>query len=498
MDKFNLTYSLNTVYEIVFLMLFSTLGMKKMSILDVGRGVYVKLPPKIRLVFSHAIRFVPLKYRFGQTFQNYKKLVERADVDSDFVIKFQRDNLLKVATSALKTSHYKAIFREKFGAQFSPEEFTLKNLMKLPVLTKEILKQDPLSLLSVDISEVDEATTSGSSGTPLRFFLDKNRSVKQWAFQMYGWGKSGFTPNDLRAVIRGVYITSVDKKPYEYDPALNELRLSPFHLTPENMDLYLSLLTKYKIEYIQGYPSAMHILSHHILRRNWSGRHNIKGYFPISEKLLPQQRELILKALPDVIITGDYGMSERVAQAFEVIGKPDTYEFLAIYGITELLNKQNQPITMIGDRGRIIGTGFLSTSMPLIRYDTEDEAELVELPSKANRYKLTVKNISSRWAQEFLIGQNNEKISMTAVNIHSTVYSKIREFQLYQETPGFVTVKMIPIPNVTKDELQPFADELTKKIGKSLTINIQIVQDLAQNTRGKRKFIDQRLNLEDY
>ena len=56
-----------------------------------------------------------------------------------------------------------------------------------------------------------------------------------------------------------------------------------------------------------------------------------------------------------------------------------------------------------GRRGGLIGTGFISRSVPLIRYDTGDLATAVAFPSAANSWRLRVRDIGSRYSQDCLV-----------------------------------------------------------------------------------------------
>jgi phenylacetate-CoA ligase len=62
-----------------------------------------------------------------------------------------------------------------------------------------------------------------------------------------------------------------------------------------------------------------------------------------------------------------YGMSERVADATEC-EQHCGYHVSMEYGIFELLDQQNRPVTEPGKSGVVVGTGFHNNVMPLIRY----------------------------------------------------------------------------------------------------------------------------------
>ena len=462
-----------------------------MKFLDTLRGLYIKSPNWLRQGVSPALAILPINIKYGKTYTNLYKDIACSRNDAEFVREYQVANLRNIAKLAAKTPYYKKIFVEN---SINPDAFTLADLQKLPILDKNAIRQNSEAFLTKDISQCDVSSTSGTSGQPLKFYMDKDRGVKEWAFVNTLWATAGYTPNDLRAVLRGVKLANPDDKPYDYNPALRELRLSPFHLHPETMDKYLQLITQYKVKFIHGYPSAIDILARHAHKTNWQKSPYLQGVLAVSENLLQHQRCNIENAFGKVFPF--YGMSEKVAIAGEIA--KDIYEFEPLYGYTELVDEQNNPVTEVGQQGRIIGTGFISTAMSLIRYDTGDYAELLALPTYENGYRLRLRNIQSRWGQEFVVDKHGGLISIAAINIHSSVYAKIREFQIYQDVVGEAIVKIIPTPNVKKDELQPFIDEIQKKVGTGIAFKLEIVSEIAKNTRGKRKFISQQLNLQDF
>lgn len=178
-----------------------------------------------------------------------------------------------------------------------------------------------------------------------------------------------------------------------------------------------------------------------------------------------------------------------------MIGQPDVYEFEPLYGLTELVDDQDRPVETIGKTGRIISTGLLFRGMPFIRYDTGDHGVLVQSPAPENGYRLRVANIRSRRAQEFLVASNGALISITAINIHSDAYALIREFQFYQDQPGIAVCKIVPLDGYKESDYLPFIAEIQKKIGNSLEFSIKLVEAIPVNPRGKRKMVDQRIDI---
>ena len=470
------------------------------STLDRLRGWYAASPPKVRESLGKVISLLPADVKYGKTFTHTRQEIERAKKDFAFVEQARLQRLRELIAASTKAPYYQQLFTQTYGGMPDVDHFTFDDLAKLPVLTKTELREDPERFLTKPLSEVDTASTSGSSGRPLTFYLDRNRGAKEFAYITSFWNRIGFDyRSSKRAVLRGVHFDDVDQKPWQYDAALKELRLSPFHFTPENMAMFIALMEEYQVEYIHGYPSSIMVLADYVIREQATLPKSLKGILPVSEATLPHQLTRFADAFSHCQITKYYGMSEKILIAGQVGGDAETYDFEPLYGYGELLDENDQVITTQGQTGRIIGTGFISTAMPLLRYDTEDIADLHTGPNAENGYRLRVQNIRGRWGEEYALGKNGELTSMSAINIHSEEYGKVHIFQLFQETPGEVTIKVVPKPSITKTMLQPFCDEIQAKVGDTIHFTLELVEELPFNTaNGKRKFIDQKIDLKPY
>ncbi len=465
-------------------------------VLNVLRGAYVKMPTPMKNILTVGVSFLPPEWLYGRTYRKQRIIIEKSKFDATFVNTYQESMLNKLLTfCSQRSDYYRDITRMVMDERAWQGHFTLEDLKKFPIIDKSIVRKHCREMLVIKEEKLEKVSTSGSSGVPLEIFLDKDRSVKEWSYIQHCWSTIGYRPEAKRAVFRGIFINRARTQPWEYDRGLRELRFSPFHMTEENMTLYLELIDKHRIQYIHGYPSAIFQLANYALKATWNPVLPIKGIFPISEPLYPHQRDLIAISFNTPRIVSYYGMSEKVAFAIEDVENPGVYEFEPTYGYVELIDRDGKSVTEIGARGAIIATGFLSFGMPLLRYDTGDMAELVEAASHDNCYRLRVQNISSRWGQEYVVGKEGELISMTALNVHSSAYAYIKAFQLFQEKPGEVIVRVVSVKGATTKNIASLAEEFEKKTAGNIRFSTQECDSLDQNTRGKSRFVEQKISI---
>ena len=439
---------------------------------------------------------LPVSLRYGRTYAKWREYIELSRKDSAFTTQMRITQLQSLAVRAFdKSPYWREQFISTYGTAFNPNLFTFEHLSELPVLEKDTVRENAKGMLTVNRSEVDFVTTGGSSGKPLGFYLDKARSPKVFAFVSDNWARSGYTENDVRCVFRGVHMKNVDVQPWEWNSGVRELRCSPFTMSDTNLDVYYNEINARRIKYLHGYPSALEIFARHVLNSGKRFREDILGIFPVSEPLLKSQRVVLEEAFPKANILPNYAMSERVLYATEK--EADVYEFDPLFGHFELIGDADE-IIVSGNRGRIIGTGLLFGAMPLFRYDTGDQAELVSLPAEENGWRGIVRDIQGRRGQEFCVGKNSELISIAAINIHSKKYVAVKEFQFFQDQPGQAILRVVPATGSSGETLEALAKEFQKKIGSSLSIKLEIVKQIDRTMRGKKQFIDQRLELDKH
>ena len=390
----------------------------------------------------------------------------------------------------INVPYYRGLFDE-IGAK--SEDFReLTDLRKLPLLTKSDLQDHLEDLIAVNYPPKRRvyATTGGSTGIPVGFYLDKIASTAvEWAFIITLWHRVGYREEDSCAVLRGDVVSHGGL--WEINPFGNLLIMSSYHLTDDRIPLYVERLRQFQPRYIQAYPSAISILARFIVDHNQPPLKNLEAVLCGSENLYPSQRQLIEQALQCRVFSW-YGQSEKVCLAGECEFDP-RYHIFPEYGVTELLDECGRPIEAPGQIGEIVGTGFLSRSMPLLRYRTMDMAVYAEgLCGRCGRKYRLLERVEGR-LQEYIVTGTGRYVLMAAINMHSDVFDNVRQFQLYQDTPGQVIFKVVPKESYGERDAVYIHRELRTKLGTDTQLAIQLVDSIPRTPRGKYRFLDQRL-----
>jgi phenylacetate-CoA ligase len=318
------------------------------------------------------------------------------------------------------------------------------------------------------------------------------------AFVYDVWSRIGYEERTARAAFRGFALFPKGERVDEWDPALRELRLSVFPMSLDDAARYLDLIDRRAIRYLYGYASALELFCRQLRRLDRRPKLPIKGIMPISEPLLAHQRRDIRAVLGEVPFACFYGLSEKVLFAAELPGDCGVYTFDPLYGLAELVDAEGRPVTETGREGRLVGTGFLSTGMPFIRYDTGDSARLVALPTAANGRRLVVDRLLPRRKPDFLVTAGGDRVVTVDLTPEDPArFNGIDEFQFYQDQPGKVLLRYIAAPGGGAAEARGFADYLAERTQGRLSFEPVRVDRLIAGRGGKRAFVDQRLDLAD-
>ena len=469
-----------------------------MKLLDMARGAYVRSPNSLRRLLAPLIALVPTGMKFGKTYRSWRSRIAAADADPAHASELHLAALRALVQKAHAGSpFYRALIDRAFGPRFDLSMLQPADLRRLPVLSKAMLRAAGQTALAVPASELDEAATSGSNtDQPFTFYLDKDRSAREMAFVYDAWSRVGFDERTPRACFRGFTLDPKGGRLYEWEPALRELRLSVFPMTIDDAVVYLDQIDARAIRYFYGYPSAIELFCRHMRTLGRTPKLPIKGILPISEPVFPHQRDLFQAVLGDVPLACFYGLSEKVLFAAEMPQLAGSYEFDPLYGMAELLDEAGEPVTQPGKEGRLVGTGFLSTGMPFIRYDTGDSARLLELPSVANGQRLRVEAIMPRRNVDYVVANDGSRI--VAVDLtpdDPAFFDGIKEFQFHQDKPGEVLIRYVLSAGEDHVLAERFGAAMNARTRGHIRFLLKPVERIVAGRGGKRAFIVQRLDL---
>lgn len=331
---------------------------------------------------------------------------------------------------------YKNFYR-KHG--FNVENLrSFDDIPQIPTVKKSDFLNYELQFRSTNVAGAYYANTGGSSGKTLSFYLQDHQMGTEWAHIHHIWKKLGYKPSELKLMFVGR--TNL-RNIIDYDFVRHSFVVdiyADFDLIARNL---MNLLSKHKITYLHGYPSAIYEFVRNCekkeLRLLELLKLNLKGAFLSSEYPMPLYRQLIERLL-EIPTVSFYGHTEHCVIAYE---KEDTFVYVPLqtYGYAEA-------VSMSDGTASLIGTCYNNFASPFIRYNTEDQITSYQCcDSILNSFK-----IESGRNGQFVIDRMKKNIPLTGLIFgrHHKLFEYCTHIQIYQNNPGYVTVLYVPMNHI--------------------------------------------------
>lgn len=457
----------------------------KNEMINIIKHHYEEIPTPILNMIGAVGNQFGYGLRYGKSFSKVYEELRK----TEFFSEEELDNIVKEKLIEQIKYAYKYVpyYRKNYNENDVKTMDSLSDIERFPFIDKEIVKSNEDQFISDKFkkSELIQKKTSGSTGMPLAIYMNKDTTLKEWAFVVHIWERIGFTSKSSRILMRE--IEDKNKGICYFDGLKNELRIDISNMTPENMEIYCKAIERYKPDYIHGYPSATLQLCKFIEKRGI--KHQFKGVLPSSEGMSKEEVNYIKRVLNCPCLSF-YGHTERLVMAGQCECS-ECYHVEPLYGYCELIDKNGEVIREEGKTGEIVATGFCNTGMPLIRYKTGDLAEWsLKKCSCGRNYKL-LKKLEGR-TTEYLVDCNNNKISLTAFR-YSFYEQHVNSFQFYQDEPGKVFVRIIPEEDFTELDKRNILKTLEEDCDSQIEFCIEKVKSISKKKSGKRELIIQKL-----
>lgn len=452
--------------------------MKKITALS----IYHRLPYPLRMVAA-TLRGVYLQRgRYGrETEQLVEEALERETWSRERWQEWREERLAIVLGRAATQVPY---YREQWaGRRHNGDRSSSEYLENWPILEKDRLRQTAGSFVAQDckIKNMVHEQTSGTTGTPLDIWWSRH-TVRAWyALFEARWRRwYGVSRRNRWAILGGQLVTPVrQRRPpfWVWNPGLNQLYMSSYHLAPELIPYYLDALADYRVTYLFGYTSSLYSLALEAIRTH---RTDLKMLVVVTnaEPVYEYQRQAIAQAFESPV-RETYGMTEIVAAAGEC--EHGRLHLWPEVGIVEVLER-GRP-AKLGDAGDLVCTGLLNTDMPLIRYHTGDRGILGKDREECGcgRSLPTLGSLAGR-ADDVLITMEGRRIGRL-----DTVFKNrlpISEGQIIQESFDRVRVLYVPANGFDSHACDSIVAHVRERMG-PVQVELEAIESIPRGPNGK-------------
>jgi phenylacetate-CoA ligase len=442
-------------------------------------SLFYFLPYPFKNLSASIVGYFKQRQKYGKFFQNYY----------NFLI-----------SSNLKTQKKKS-YEEL-------EEFLLYMRKKCPFYSKRIpkdldLKTTPIIDKNIVIRNYNAiqmkppfktGRTSGTTGQPIKVPYTKIAYQKEYAFWWYHRTFGGVKIGDKIATIAGHKVTSAsrDGPPFWiFNVADNQIFFSSYHLSLKNIPHYVNKLNEFKPELIHGYPSSIYLLAKFILENQLQIQFKPKMIVTSSEATFDFQRRTIEQAFKSKVYIF-YGNIECCGHITECsYGKLH----LQPYHSHVRIIKEDGSDAGKNETGRLIATNFSNYAFPLINYDTKDIVKISnEQKCQCDSGGMVLESIIGR-IEDFIVTPEGRVIVRLGHLFKDVKY--IRNAQIEQNNPKQIVIRIEQEKKYSSVIERQVLREARSRLGNSMEINFEYVNEICKEKNGKFKFIVQKMKHND-
>jgi phenylacetate-CoA ligase len=373
------------------------------------------------------------------------------------------------------------------SAGIKPQDVkSLKDLQKIPILTKEIVRNnypDKIVDRRSDKKNCIFKSTTGSTGVPLEVCFSSKGYDYSSSSYIFAFLECGLRLTDKLVSIR--HQAYISDSTYLFKILLQKMGIFNW----ENISIFnpvesiLESLRKSKPDVISTYPSMLLILSKKIKEQNISGI-NPRLILTGGETLTDNNQNEIRKVFNSDIYRL-YGTEEFSRLAFEC-KENSGYHIISDAVIIEVV-KENRNVEA-GEEGEIVVTGLFNYVMPLIRYKLGDIGTFSNEKCSCGRGFPLIKSIKGR-IDDFLTLPSGKKISPRVINVIENIPG-VSRYKTIQETKNRIVVNLVKGEGFCEKTIIDIKKHIKKGcFGENVGVEVKLVKEIPLEKRGKLRAV---------
>lgn len=403
---------------------------------------------------------------------------------------------LLLSEAVTNVPYYRRVFGQHgadAGTLADPARFT-----KLPTLARETIRDnfDAMQTEVLGNNRLDPNSTSGSSGSPLRFLTDTRSKAWRKAAQIRNNRWIGIEPGDPVAHLWGSAIDEGKAQSLRgllHGIVTRETFMSAYSASDEDLHRYAGLLNSRKCRLLTGYPSMLARFSRFVAEHEYGFPH-LDSVVVSAEVLLEDQRETIEKHL-GVPVFNRYGCREVGGIAHEVPGEKGLL-VNADRILLEIVDEAGEPCPP-GQSGRFLVTDLDNYGMPLIRYEIGDTGSWLDPAKKTGRLPYPVLATVGGRQLDVVRTPSGNRVGGTFWTILLRSRPGIETFQVVQHTLDGVEVRYIRAKDTEALDLDYFREKAAVTCGQGFSLDFVEVPDLLPEPGGKFRVVISHLGEDD-
>ncbi|BES66335.1 hypothetical protein SANA_27740 [Gottschalkiaceae bacterium SANA] len=440
------------------------------------RAIFKLAPLDIRKVLANLEAVKRNKTRHGGEYQRHYENIDVLRILSEdhSIEKLKRLNRL-LASCRKHVPYYQ-------GLILAGELKGLEEIVKLPLLRKDDLRNDPKSHRNPKPAlGYWHGTTGGTSGS-LKFVRDLRSLHYEYAFYDCLYDFAGGKQKGKKARFSNVPIKDVTshKAPFWMEVArMNQLQCSIYHLDENSYGEYLQAIVEYGPDLGTGYAFCWHRLAEEAIA-HCDKRLSLSAVVFDSEGLTQEEKRVVKKAF-DCKVFQTYGTSELGMIAVQC--DHGHYHILDRVHV-EIVDDQGK-VVPDGIDGEIVVTDLWSLDAPFIRYCPEDRGILRSSGCPCGWKSPYLEKLTGR-VRDYIVTGEGRKINHTARIVLGI--PGIRTFQYIQDEPGQLHIRLEVREGFVPEKMEMVHKNAKRIIG-DMNITWEVVKKIEKSPSGKIKTV---------
>lgn len=349
----------------------------------------------------------------------------------------------------------------------------LGDIERLPFLTKEDVRLNLSAMVdNKNLRHCRIISTGGSTGVPLRLYMDERRRGYDFACMMRFQRWWGHDIGDKQAIIWGwpneFVLPGVKKILY------NRIYLSAFELSHDSMERFYRKLLKFKPSLIWGYATAVYTFSKFLKEKQLNaGALKIKTIIATGDVLYGYVRAFISSVF-NCPVANHYAARDGGVIAGEC--RQGNMHIHAENVIVESVERE------------LVITHLENYAMPFIRYRIGDLGVLGNGLCPCGRGLLLLESLQGR-ANDVLVAPSGKSVhSLSLVYIMRDI-KNIKKFKVIQEEKDKLVIKVVKEPGFADIDTGYIVSKIKNLMGNGVNIFFETVDEIPDEPSRKFKWV---------
>jgi phenylacetate-CoA ligase len=435
-------------------------------------------------MYAHLYTFGIMNIYPGKIYRNKLKELERSQwLSRQELEDIQLRKLRQLVIYAYDNVPY---YRERYRREgIHPEDIkSLDDFQNIPFLSRDDVMDNQKELVSTVYREpVVAGQTSGSTGTPMHFIIDKKSQLLTNAYNARCRGWYGVKPGDKRALVTAIPIKASDRalKKRLSDKIKRHRYLNVRTLNDTTMQAFAEMLLKWQPDMFRAYPTSLTMFANFLKDRNITGI-TPKLLEVTAEKVTPVQRQL-LEEVFHAPVADHYASLEIYSYAYQC-----SEGGLHVNEDRYLELVENDSVVSPGRMGEVVVTALDQYAMPFIRYKNGDIAMYEAEDCPCGRKIPVLREVVGRNC-DWLVHSDGSVVHWALVTAAMKPWTKVRQYQVYQPDRKNLELRLELKEKIDDTYLERIRNEFIPLFGESIKITVRLLERIELTSGGKHRYV---------